>query len=352
MRSRSSLVYALALALAAPAASVGCGRSPDKQGPERVGTLSAALATTGSDGATYTFPDSAYFTLFNGTWNGGFPLNGAETVRTQKLPVGSYTLGIVFPEGPMVLVRTIDGVTSNVPAEWTDPQPVTFEILQDQTTPVVLHFHVEGLGDVTFANGTLELSVDVIKTQVTMPGSLFEVGTVNPDSVTFADPAADYAPELAATIGTDYQQALIFAPTAGWTPVGFGGVCMDATVSSAIGSGVDDGFSRRVLELQDGIGEVCIYDYGASDFMTFYAYRSGPAPIGQQSFLPASYNFQITMSGSIGDVFDGTTLKQSLLETGMSVVGGNFMHYVTDPADFSIMTSLSGVFTGTFQLAP
>ncbi len=38
--------------------------------------------------------------------------------------------------------------------------------------------------------------------------------------------------------------------------------------------------------------QVCVYDYGETDLITFYASRAGEAPDDQKSFLPgSSYQF-------------------------------------------------------------
>jgi hypothetical protein len=95
-----------------------------------------------------------------------------------------------------------------------------------------------------------------------------------------------------------------------------------------------------------------VADYGASDYVTFYPGRSGAPPAGHSAFLPdPSYTFYGGISGSVGDVYDGTTLKQTLLENA-SLTSGFFYHYVYDASQTQQLTTAQGGFIGTVTFTP
>ena len=113
------------------------------------------------------------------------------------------------------------------------------------------------------------------------------------------------------------------------------------------------GIARRAAELVGGSGYICIYDEGANDYVVVGGSRSGAPPAGQESFLPdASYNFYISAGGLLGDVFDGTTLKQSVLQDPTPLTGGYFSHYVYNTGFTTLLSQAQGTATGTLQLSP
>jgi hypothetical protein len=67
-------------------------------------------------------------------------------------------------------------------------------------------------------------------------------------------------------------------------------------------------------------------------------------------FLPdASYSFYGGVGGYVGDVYDGTTLQQTLLENA-ALTNGYFYHYVYDLTQQ--LTTVQGTFSGTVTFAP
>ena len=54
-----------------------------------------------------------------------------------------------------------------------------------------------------------------------------------------------------------------------------------------------------------------------------------PAPAAQQSFLAdPSYYRDLHISGRIGDIFDGTTLRQTVLANFVALTSGQFTHRI------------------------
>src|SRR5262245_47323674 len=139
---------ALVLAVGLPALTACSDAQPPMEEVEQTGTLSAALLTAGSDGATYQFPAGTELVLRQGSYNESVAVDGGETVLNVLVPVGTLTVDMSFPSGTPQLRRTVGGVTTTVDATWADPQPATVAITLGGTTNLTLHFEVTGLGDV------------------------------------------------------------------------------------------------------------------------------------------------------------------------------------------------------------
>lgn len=349
-----SMCVAVAL-LGTSALMMGCedGASPSEREAESTGTLSAALTTTGSDGATYAFPSGAYLTVSSPTYSEYIPIDGAGATLSKKLPAGTYTAGLYYSGGSTVLDRTVGAVTSSVGASWTNPQPVLFTIVDGQTTALVLHFAVQGLADLTFDVGTLQISADVVTQGVSQAGHVDEAGTVNFYQEDYLDPSASYASFLDIDLGVEYTHHLQFQGTGDWTQYGGGTLCKTGTLTAADLDG-SVGLARRGQQVvgADASGSICIYDQGANDYVSIYGTRYGAPPAGQETFLTdGSYGFYLTVGGGIGDVYDGETLKQSLLEEPTALSGSYLGHYVYDSSS-TLITQAWGTSVGTVQLLP
>jgi len=113
--------------------------------------------------------------------------------------------------------------------------------------------------------------------------------------------------------------------------------------------------SRRLLQMAGAAGELCIWDYGASDYFQLTLTQSGPAPAEQVSYLPeADYLRQFYLYGSnFPDVYDGTTLRQSALATWVtpSSTDTYYSHSIYN-ADYTTYTYTYGTFSGRLRLQP
>jgi hypothetical protein len=348
--SLSSLMVAISLGVSAPLLLSGCSDASTESPAERTGSVSAAITTVGADGATYSFPVGAYAFLQGPEFGEYFPLSDGGTALSVDLPVGTYTLSLYYASGGIQLERTVDGVTSVIDATWTDPAPLVFTIEDGATTPIVLHFGVETLGDVTFDTGNLGLTFDVIEEEAEEASQLDEGGTFTFTDSTFLDPSADYASALAVELGVPYAQRLDIQSQGDWRFVASYGICKEGSLQST-GYEATPEFARRIQQLSGSgttYSQICVYDYGASDLVTFYTSRSGEAPIEQQSFLTEpTYQFVVYAGGNVGDVFDGKTLKQAELASA-KVSSGFFSNYVYDSGN-DLIVSATGVFEGTIE---
>jgi hypothetical protein len=89
---------ALILAFGLPAVSA-CSDAPPPGEVNRTGTLTAALLTAGSDGATYQFPAGTMMRLATGSFDSSYPLDGGENVLTIQVPAGLVSVQLTFPSG-------------------------------------------------------------------------------------------------------------------------------------------------------------------------------------------------------------------------------------------------------------
>lgn len=338
--------------LASGALLTGCADKETPTTEAHAGTLSAALTTTGSDGASYAFPSGAYLSVSSMTTSDFIPLDGVDTVLNRKLPVGTYTATLYYTSGDVVLTRTLSGATSSVPATWVDPQPVSFNIVDQTTTPLVLHFKVQGLGDVTFQVGTLQLSFDVAKENSQQPTRADAQGSASFNYEQYADSSAAYATKLDIDQGVPYAYHLQLQGAGDWVNYAGGTVCKSGTLGISDASG-NPGIALRAAEEVGASASLCIYDLGATDYISLFAGRTGAPPMGQESFLPdASYNFYIQFGASTPDLFDGTTLKQSQLEAPLSLTNGSLYQYIYD-SSFNLVTQVGATTNpGTVQLLP
>jgi hypothetical protein len=337
--------------LTASVGTIGCADGTSEEAVGESGTLSAALTTTGSDGASYAFPPGTQLTVTRNGFTEYLPLDGTETVLQKRLPAGTYTVGVYYGVNDVTLLRTESAVTTTVDAEWSDPQPVTFEIVDDQTTSLVLHFTVTGLGDVTFDTGTLEVTAEVDNVDEAQAGAMEAVGFTNIYSETYADPTAAYASALDVETGVDYWTTLELQASGAWTQYASNVVCKEGSLIAGGSAGA--GLNERIVDVYGTVGSVCIYDYGADDIAMVYFSREGAPMAGHETFLPSpSYIFQVQVSGWVGDVYDGETLQQSAFETPLALTAGYFYNYVFDASSFSEVSRLDGNFDGTFKLLP
>jgi hypothetical protein len=338
----------------------GCGKvSTGSDGPS--GSVTVALATTGPDGATYQFPAATFLETFNTTtgFNGFFPIDGAETVLTETIPVGSYQTFLVTSDGgPVQLVRTLNGTSQPVSATWTDPQPFTFNIMQNMTTPIVLHFTVVGLGDITFQVGRVQVSIDVDPTTTTMPTQEQESATLSITSQTLA-PGLGLEMPLGLTVGEVDAETINATLTTPFTQESPSFVCASATLSALSSTG-SAAFNTLVAELGGSPAtpaSVCVFDEGANDILELELVRDGAAPADQQAFLPGNnYQFFGLVEFNVGDIYDGTTLKLSQLGAPIMLSSTNAAFWDHAIFDFDTSQELESSFglisAGSFQLTP
>jgi hypothetical protein len=347
-----SLCCVLALACAsAPLLLTGCSNADQGEVAEDGGEVQLALTTTGPDGAVYGFPDQTYLQLTTATSNEWIPLWGSDTVLSKTLPAGAYSASIYFQNGNVELTRTDGTVTSVVGAEWTNPQPVTFNIVKGQTTPLAMHFSVDTLVDLVFDTGTLQVIADVVEQDTEQPATARVSGSTNLWYEVYGDDTAAYATALDVDQGVELALSIGFHATGPWQQFGSYSVCQPGTVTDASG-GSSPGLDLRLRQLVGGVANLCVYETGAQDQVSLYPSNYGPAPVGQELFLPdAAYGFYGGFYGYVSsDIYDGTTLKQTELQNA-TLSNGFFYQQIYDAASQQIST-IQGTMTGTIQLQP
>jgi hypothetical protein len=336
--------------------TMGCAeQEPAEQDTADTGTISAAISTVGPDGATYSMPAGTYLRVIAATWEQYYPIDGVGSTFSQALPAGDYTIGLYFSSDPR-LVRSDGTVSNEVTAIWTDPQPLNLTVTSGLTTPLVLHFDTEGLENITFVDGTLDVSIEVDEYEGTdQPGSLQEDGSFVPSYTYDTDPTAQYAVELSAVIGSYYYQGVTLQATGPWAEEGtWGRVCVPVQVGSVTTYG-DDGISRRMRQILLATGELCINDGGGTtDYADLYVTVDGPVPSEQAAYLPdASYTRQFSLSFQVPDLWDGTTLQQTELASWVSLdPATSYVSHYLYSTDYSVQTYVSGNLYGRVRLSP
>jgi hypothetical protein len=343
---------ALALAVASPA-FIACSDASPSEDVEQTGTLNAALLTVGSDGATYQFPPGTRIILSQGNYSNDVALDGTETLLNVNLPVGTINVQLQFPSMTPQLIRTVGATSQTVDAVWLDVQPIQVQIAQGATTQLTLHFSLTGLGDVTFDMGTLAVALDVQRNTTAQPTQLLESGTYVHNSSLFgpsATPIARLFFEM--TPGETHPHAFDFNITGAWQQFSPTLMCAQALFESFTTMG-ESALSRLVNIVAGRPAFVCVEDAGMADKFFVNADLTGPAPPAFTSALPsAEYRFFLSVSGFVGDVYNGQTFRQSTLETPTSFSGGEIFYQIWDNTVGQETLASQGALSGSIRLTP
>ncbi|HET7538749.1 MAG TPA: hypothetical protein VFK05_02720 [Polyangiaceae bacterium] len=330
---------------------LGCGNSPDRSEGDsaRIGTLSAALVATGSDGASYRFPAGTLLDVFSDSFTAVLPLNTDEDVASARLPVGVFQ---VAPLGATQLERTSNGTTTLVDATLLNVQPIALEIFENQVTSLELRFQVTDVSSVTFSVGSLRVALGVEVEHREFGRQVLTDATANVQQVTFSASATSAARQLLAVdVGTAAPLHLVFEPTSPWALEVTNTACVRGQLTSAQSS-PQSLLSARFAEVVGAEGSYCITDYGSQD-LAFLNVLATTTPVDQRSALPGADNlFFLVLDGTIDDVFDGVTLRQQELEQPHAFSGGHFTHRIVASRANEIIADLFASLDGDFELKP
>jgi hypothetical protein len=111
----------------------------------------------------------------------------------------------------------------------------------------------------------------------------------------------------------------------------------------------------RLINIVVGrVASVCVQDAGMTDKLFVNTELVGPAPPPYDSgALPApEYRFFLSVSGFVGDVFDGRTFRQSTLETFTSVNGGEVVFQISNNATGEEVLRSQGGLSGSVRFTP
>jgi hypothetical protein len=353
-KQRGGLV-SIVLATIAALWLAACGGAPPSDESGRLGSISAALMTTGSDGSVYRFPSGTLLSLSTPTYLGQFPLDLEENTLNVTVPATLLSVYVSFPGGVSQLERTAGGVTSVVNADWTDPPPQAVNVVEGTTQSLILHFAVRGLGDVEFSMGQLAVSLEVTRNETDAPSGVFATGGYANSGVLFGPSASpEVHAQLGMAPGETHGYNMAFNVTGPWVQYSADEVCAPTLFDSfATGAEGESAFSRAVREVSGGDGVVCVKDTGAVDQIRVNAQHVGTAIPDQQSFLPGNnYRFFLHVGGNIADVYDGTTLAQSKLEALTTLESGTIQHQIWDYSVNQEVLFSYGNITGGIRLVP
>jgi hypothetical protein len=244
--------------LVAAAACVGCAAEPET---ETSGTIAIALTSSDPTGAVYRLPDGARLVMSGGTYYDEFSLDGDATFVRISVPPGDYGAELVHDTitgTQWPLSRTVGGVTEVVTATLVTGMPAPVTITEDGQTNLVLRFTVPDVGVVTFAEGDLDVTLDVDEVAASQLTFAFE-GNLDVTSVV-QDPAA---PAVIATLPQLGQLGLYFSiwahPTGPWTKSSQTSACAPAAWNSfsAATTPLHDVIFESIIP--DGVLQICVY---------------------------------------------------------------------------------------------
>ena len=325
MRSRFTLLGCLAsLSLAAFPFACGAPDTSPSQENARVGTLEAALSAVGPDGATYSLQQGTFLQLINqGAYNGVY-FNTQQATQTFSLPAGSWTANLFTPNGTTTgwqLNRAADGGTSSVPATYVDTNPYSFTIAAGQTTGLVFHFNVGGVGPVTFTSGSLATSLQVdAGTSPAKGGALAGTATYYHGNYN-GSAAFNSLMSVTTTTTSNFTMSLTLTgpftmnPDQACAPFS---ATMTATSSHA-------GVQANLNELSGGTGQICIGDANQNHQVQITVNRAGtPNTAALKAVLTTSSSFYGSFIGtSPTPLFDGTTLSLQKLSGAVPLTLGS-----------------------------
>jgi hypothetical protein len=79
---------------------------------------------------------------------------------------------------------------------------------------------------------------------------------------------------------------------------------------------------------------------------------AAPPPFDTGALPAGNYRFFLSVSGFVGDVYDGQTFRQSTLETFTSFSGGELFFQIFDNTVGQETLSSQGGLSGSIRLAP
>jgi hypothetical protein len=298
-----------------------------------------ALTAPGRDGATYHLPPGATLFLFNGRFLGDFSLDADAPSITVQVPPGEYRLSLFNSNGDTTVWpltrRNADGTTEIVPATLDLTPMIT--VAANETTNLVIRFHVQSTGTIIFGKGDVNVSVEVdeavASVDVALTVSPLTVASIGSGETT---PAA-LPPRLPALGEHGDGYAVTLQTTGPWFMSRPNVVCAPVA-ATAVASG-NQGFVDLVAEGAPTGGElVCIQQIDAEHAVIFIRFaHQGPATTSLLSDLGDRQFFidhGITANVN-ATVFDGTTLDLGVL-TGTRSVPMNVFGNIAAEVDTGI----------------
>ncbi|HEX3481982.1 MAG TPA: hypothetical protein VHT91_43510 [Kofleriaceae bacterium] len=290
---------------------MGCAEDPASGS---AGYITIPLTALGAGGAIYRMPPNSQLNLSqSGQLVDVFGLDDDATSQTLQVRPGDYSVSLTDLAGdtavwPLTRVNA-DGTTETVSGVLDLSS--TISVVDQQTTPLVIRFHVAAIGPITFQVGAIDVSVAVDETAATafdftitgrsLTAGFVFVGADAPAALALRLPALDDA-------GDSYT---VTAHTTGpWSFLVSNLLC--APVTATVSATGNQGFVELMGEATPtGFDQLCLQQVAPHQvflFMSFF--RQGPAAtallsdLGDHQYL-VGHDFSAQVAA---DVFDGFTL--------------------------------------------
>lgn len=321
----------------------GCASQPSPSGQ-----LTVALVAPGAGGVTYRLPPGTQLQLTSSSFAGFYSLDAEAASITINVPPGAYGAVLANPGGGYTtswpLWRTsADGNTTTVVSATTDPNG-TVTVVENETVDYAIHFNVATAQVITFAHGTIDVTVDVGENPATSYEIDFDLQALNGTGI--LDGAAP--PELAARLPADVSSTAfsVHTQTAGpWSWASRRSICAPVRVQIQVtgSAGLFD-IAFEAIETPDGVF-VCINQVNQTlVVLNVFAEKTGlPATTG--TFLDLGdrrYDFAFEIDASLQlSLWDITGATPPAVDLGL-LVGSQ---PIVQSATFTVAGSDAGTTT-------
>ena len=297
MRRANSVNEFLVSIIVLSIAQASCAAPDDTS----VGSFVVPLLTE-TNGIRYRLPDGAYLEITNDAYfYETVDLSGDETLETVQLPAGEFDITLLHDDvtdtvWPLTRID-IDDSESTVDAELISSNPAEVVIVGDETSSLVLHFELSSLENVTFQNGSLDVTLDVDPPFASQDTSTIVYESYEPN-------APVDLPSILTMNGQTYVHSLDMSATDSWYSKRTSMVCIHlATDHYTIDA--SDGLALLLAEVtaDGGIGRICIEDPEdplEPNEIQISQYRTGPATTSLATTLTGeSYLFYVLWYGDL-----------------------------------------------------
>ena len=324
-----------------------CASDPQREEVGSLGSIQAALAATGPDGATYALPATATLTLVGSASSSTIPLATGASTQSFLLPSGSYAAtlapGVADAAGGWELTRSGGGGATVVAATMADAMPVSLTIAAGQTTSVVFHFLIDGLGDVTFGAGTADTGVAVdagafpVSTAEVSGKALLATETLG------GPPSLSRALTFAGTMPLTY--AVTLTRTGAWT-FASAQACAPVQVTAASSRATNSALAALVVEVTNGDGDLCFADGTQQGEFQLHVSRTGASSTAAMTAaLPGGGTFALALTGYAPEVLAGTSLRLASLPEPFTVANASVSEIVS--SDGGVLAVIASPPSGT-----
>ncbi len=319
---------------------------------EEVGQVELTIVAVDSEGNTWKLPEGTDLYVYAGSFADSLSLDGDAAVQSFSLPAGDYewdlfNLGVSGPEWPLERIDPQNNVET-IMATLVNPQPGVFSIFEGDTTSLTLEFDAAVGGSITFAKGTVDVSVEVETNEVV--GGDFQCGGVVEASL--ADASVGTPPELLSrlpSVGSVFDLTLLGHIDGPWEMTSSDKVCAHVDIDG-IGS-PHSGVIDILSESSTGtFAAICLHTSGIAEIHAFGSQPPTTATFNDLGLANLSAS-TLVFAQLPAPAFDGETLDLSIL-AGAYDVDATFFQTVGDDISFGWNGAYSGQVYFSFTAAP